>query len=116
MVDGKVLVERRHQKDADGGKICFPAGHIEKNETPEQALIREMDEELGIDVADFDFLCREMDRNGDNIYELNYFLCKKWNGRMQPNIDVMWLERNELPLLNFDKDRLIAEKVMEDGY
>ncbi len=46
-----LLIGRRDQKDASGKKILWslPKGHIEEGETPEQAAIREVKEETGID-------------------------------------------------------------------
>ena len=50
--EGKVLLERR-RKDEDNYANCWalPGGHIEKDETAEHALIREMKEEFDIDVV-----------------------------------------------------------------
>jgi len=48
-----LLIGRRDQKDASGKKILWslPKGHIEEGETPEQAALREVKEETGIDSA-----------------------------------------------------------------
>lgn len=34
-------------------------GHVEPDETPEETIVREMKEEIGIDLQDFEFLCRK---------------------------------------------------------
>jgi 8-oxo-dGTP pyrophosphatase MutT (NUDIX family) len=47
MQDGKLLLIRRSQHVIAPGKLCFPGGGIEPDETPEQALVREFREELG---------------------------------------------------------------------
>ena len=48
-----LLIGRRDQKDPSGKKILWslPKGHIEEGETPEQAAIREVAEETGIDAS-----------------------------------------------------------------
>jgi len=54
IIEGKVLVFHRYRN----GKwyYSFPGGGVEKGETPKQAMIREMQEELSIDVKKFIFL------------------------------------------------------------
>lgn len=48
--DGKVLVIKRSELVVAPGKICFPGGNIEPGESLEMALVREMREELKLDV------------------------------------------------------------------
>ncbi len=55
----KFLVERRRWDETiDPGIVCLPAGHVEPNESLEDALKREMMEELGIKVNSFKFVCK----------------------------------------------------------
>lgn len=49
--DGKLLIARRPEDRHMGGKWEFPGGKLEKGETPEEALRRELMEELGVDAA-----------------------------------------------------------------
>ncbi len=49
--DGRVLlIKRSKNRKYDAGKWCVPSGHIEPGETPKQAAIRELKEELNIDL------------------------------------------------------------------
>jgi len=48
--EGRVLVQQRPQGTALAGLWEFPGGKVEPGETPEDALVRELDEELGITV------------------------------------------------------------------
>jgi len=50
--DGRVLLAQRPTGKAMAGQWEFPGGKIEAGETPEQALIRELKEELGVDVTE----------------------------------------------------------------
>ena len=49
--DGRLLMIRRAWHLRAGGKVCFPGGAVELGEPPELAAVREMHEELGIDVT-----------------------------------------------------------------
>ena len=51
LVERKFLVIKRSEHVRSPGMSCFPGGTIEIGETQQQALIREMQEELGIDVT-----------------------------------------------------------------
>jgi 8-oxo-dGTP pyrophosphatase MutT (NUDIX family) len=48
--DEKVLLLRRFNTGYEDGKYCFPAGHLEPNESIAQGLQREVKEEVGIDI------------------------------------------------------------------
>lgn len=72
--DGKILLLRRVR---DGKEyFVFPGGALEKGETQEEAIIREVKEELGIDTK-LDKLAFQIINRGD---EESYFLVKEFSG------------------------------------
>ncbi|MBB5729519.1 (deoxy)nucleoside triphosphate pyrophosphohydrolase [Sphingomonas prati] len=80
--DGRVLVQQRPPGRAMAGLWEFPGGKIEPGETPEQALIRELREELAIDVtaACLAPACFASAPLGDRHLLLLLFVCRKWSG------------------------------------
>jgi len=55
----KFLVERRRLNEKiDPGIVCLPGGHVKTNESREEALKRELREELGIKVKALKFICK----------------------------------------------------------
>ena len=80
--DGRVLVQQRPEGTAMAGLWEFPGGKIDPGETPEAALIRELDEELGI-VVDHACLapaCFASEPLGDRHLLLLVYALRKWQG------------------------------------
>lgn len=73
----KFLVERRRMDEkVDPGIVCLPAGHVEPNESLENALKREMMEELGIQVKEMKFVCKNfyVASNGEKQHAYCYII------------------------------------------
>jgi 8-oxo-dGTP diphosphatase len=84
-VDGRVLLAQRPAGKSMAGLWEFPGGKVEVGETPEAALIRELEEELGIDtwascLAPLTFASHSYD---DFHLMMPLFACRKWNGTPQ---------------------------------
>lgn len=98
MQDGKVLIVQRPVHEAGGGFWEFPGGKIEASESPSQALMREIDEELAIQVRparDLGWSTHEYD---DVIIELNIWICEWQSGEIElrEHQGLRWLEPWEL--------------------
>ena len=85
-VDGRILLAQRPEGRQMSGLWEFPGGKIEEGETPEVALVRELKEELGIDItesclAPFSFASHVY----DNFHLLMpLYLCRLWKGTPSP--------------------------------
>jgi ADP-ribose pyrophosphatase YjhB (NUDIX family) len=115
-----LLIGRRDQKDASGKKILWslPKGHIEEGETPEQAALREVAEETGIQseiekslgVIDFWFMA-----GGKRIHKtVHHYLFRESGGLLaaqESEVDeVAWFPLDEIieKLAYPDEKKLIA--------
>ena len=80
--DRRVLIAQRPQGKALAGLWEFPGGKLEAGETPEQALIRELEEELGISTKS---ACLAPVSFASYSYEsfhllMPLYVCRKWQG------------------------------------
>jgi 8-oxo-dGTP diphosphatase len=80
--DGRVLLAQRPEGKNLAGMWEFPGGKIEKGETPEAALIRELKEELGIDTAESCLapLTFASHRYDDFHLFMPLYVCRVWRG------------------------------------
>ena len=98
--DGRVLIAQRPEGKSMAGLWVFPGGKVETGETPEDALIRELQEELGIDtwascLSPLTFASHSYD---DFHLLMPLFACRKWNGAPQSREGqtLKWVRANEL--------------------
>jgi 8-oxo-dGTP diphosphatase len=80
--DGRVLISKRPDGKPLAGLWEFPGGKVEAGEKPETALIRELKEELAIDVSE---ACLAPLTFASHAYEafhllMPLYICRRWNG------------------------------------
>jgi 8-oxo-dGTP diphosphatase len=110
---GRVLIARRPEGRAMAGLWEFPGGKLEAGESPEDALARELREELGIDVSR---ACLAPFVFASHAYErfhllMPLFLCRRWQGTPVPREGqtIRWIRAEELadyPFLPADRPLL----------
>jgi 8-oxo-dGTP diphosphatase len=98
--DGRVLIAQRPQGKAMAGLWEFPGGKIEPGERPEQSLIRELKEELGIVVRD---ACLAPLTFASHAYPdfhllMPLYVCRRWEGTVIPQEGqkLAWVRPNKL--------------------
>ena len=96
----QVLIAKRPKKKHLAGLWEFPGGKIEKNESPENALVREIKEELNINInnkciAPLTF--SEFKYEEFNLLLLLY-ICRRWDGTLMSmeNNPIKWVKANKL--------------------
>ena len=108
--DGRVLLARRPPGRSMAGLWEFPGGKVEKGERPEEALIREMSEELGIEIAE---PCLAPLTFASHSYPefhllMPLYACRRWKGMPVPREgqELAWVRPNrmaEYPMPAADK-------------
>jgi 8-oxo-dGTP diphosphatase len=83
--DGRVLIAQRPADKAMAGLWEFPGGKVEAGETPEQSLIRELKEELGIDIG---ASCLAPLAFASHSYPdfhllMPLYVCRRWQGTVR---------------------------------
>ncbi|MDP3883113.1 MAG: NUDIX domain-containing protein [Candidatus Staskawiczbacteria bacterium] len=103
--DSKVLLQRRCNTGYEDGNYGIPAGHVESGESFTKGLIREIKEEIGIDLNSEDVKVAHMMHRyaGENNERVDaFFIAEKWEGKIENKEpekcdDLSWFDINNLP-------------------
>jgi 8-oxo-dGTP diphosphatase len=118
--DGKILIGQRMPRQSHPLKWEFPGGKVEPGESPEQALARELEEELGISGAAGEVMTRyPFTYLGKDPIELIFFRVRHFSGEPQ-NLnfhDLRWQPKFQLAELDFvEGDREFIHGIYTSAY
>lgn len=97
---GEILLQKRPEGRQMAGLWEFPGGKVDAGESPESALIRELKEELGIEIEAQNLipLTFASEPLGDRNLLLLLYRCQAWVGEPQPldTPELRWLQPSEM--------------------
>lgn len=101
--ENKIFIAQRNLKKSQGGLWKFPGGKIEKGETKEQAIIRELQEELNIDVSVDCEIGEHVFNYPDRPINLIAMKCKIVSGNvvLEEHENAKWVPLDELDSFEF---------------
>lgn len=98
--DNRVLIAQRPDGKAMAGLWEFPGGKVEPGERPEETLIRELHEELGIEVKE---ACLAPLTFASHVYDdfhllMPLYICRRWEGMVtaREHKNLAWVRANKL--------------------
>ena len=101
--EGKILLAKRPQGKSMAGLWEFPGGKVEEGEAPESALVRELKEELGIDVEPGALRRLTIVSHAYQDFHLlmSLFLCREWRGapRGREGQECLWVAPGDMRAL-----------------
>ena len=97
------LIAQRNRKKHMGLKWEFPGGKVNKYETFEQALKREIKEELNISINIHKKIAQEKYKDEKIDIFLHYYLCSKKNGviKLNEHENIAWIEKKDFTKYDF---------------
>jgi 8-oxo-dGTP diphosphatase len=101
--NGKILITQRHAKSHLGGLWEFPGGKREANETFEECLVREIREELGIEISVGKLFAEIFHDYPEKSVRLKFFICKILREKPKP-LDcaaIKWITKTEIEKFEF---------------
>lgn len=100
----RILVQKRPAGKPMAGLWEFPGGKVDPGETPERALVRELEEELGITVNERDLIpvCFASEPLGPRNLVLLLYICEEWKGVLQnlAAAEFIWAALDDLAALD----------------
>jgi 8-oxo-dGTP diphosphatase len=116
--DNRVLVTRRLEGSHLAGSWEFPGGRIHSAETPEEALRREIAEELGVRIDRATLIHRQSHTYPEREVELHFFLCTGVDGEPSgvEGQDARWVSAGDLdhlptPAANAEVIRMLKDQI-----
>ena len=112
--EGKILITQRNLKKSQGGLWEFPGGKIEKGETREEAIIREIKEELTIEINVESYLGEKVFEYPEKSINLIALNCRVKSGNIYLTVheEARWVEKEELNSFEFaPADIFIVKKL-----
>ena len=100
----RILITQRPSHVPHGGYWEFPGGKLEKNELAELALIREIKEEVGLDVQQYQFLGQINHEYPDRTVQLLIFHVTQFSGEalcLEGQLNMKWVARDNLNPADF---------------
>lgn len=118
--DGKILITQRPAGSHLEGLWEFPGGTIEEGESPEQALLREIKEEINLDIKVKKLFWQERFEYDVKKIHISFYLCAITPGRQEvvplEVADFRWVTIEELPNYKFPAaDEALLEKLHKRG-
>ena len=114
--NNKFLLALRLPGTSIGESWEFPGGKAEEGETPEEALIREFQEELNIKIKVGERICSGNFKNKDKEFEIYGFLIQLVTEKftLSEHSQVGWFSLDEMDILKMaDSDKQIVQKLKE---
>jgi len=112
--NGKLLITQRHKDSHLGGLWEFPGGKREANETFEECLVREIREELGIEISVGKLFEEIAHDYPEKSIHLKFFICELISGKPQALgcAAIKWISKSELDNFEFPAaDAQLLEKL-----
>jgi len=119
--NGRILMQRRRENAVHGGLWEFPGGKVENGESPEAAIVREIDEELGIALDESNLQPLSFASGPANPptsldpLVILFYACRKWRGEPEcrDGEEIRWVLPEELASLDMPPlDGPLAEALL----